>query len=185
MARDLVPLKVVIGLDPVTGHALYPEFNLIEADIRQNMDWSKYLDVHGGGMHYDKTCGHKEDSIDSPYGVQHCCFCVPASFATEALRLFPDVVSELTDVEFELFHDVKAHAHEPDETVDGEVLNSLSARKQLMEGRLQDTTALDADIDAALDPNNKEVAGVRKNVNKKWVDKKAVQGVNLVALPKV
>jgi hypothetical protein len=53
-----------------------------------------------------------------------------------------------------------------------------------MEGRAQSTAALDVEIDAALDPNNKTASGVKKNLNKKWADKKAVQGVTLVAIAK-
>lgn len=177
-ARNLVPLKLDVGIDPVTGFAEYPNFNLIFSVTRKGMDWSKYLDVHGGGMHYDKTCGHKDESVDSPYGHQICCMCVPQDFATEALNLFPDKVTTLTPAEFEVFHDVKAHAHEPDEKIDSDTLNGLNSQRSLKIAVAQDTTVLDAKIIKALDPNDAE-PGVTKNVRKKWSDIRSVQGITL------
>ncbi len=179
MARDLVPLKIDVGLDPVTGYADYPNFNLISTESRKGMDWSKFLDTHGGGMHYDKTCGHKEISADSPYGHQCCCLCVPQDFATEALDLFPDKVTAMTPAEFETFHDVKAHAHEPDENIDTDALNGLNAQRVLKLAVGHDVGVLDAKIVKALDPADKTEPGVKTNKSKRWADVKLLQGVNL------
>ncbi len=179
--RNLVPLQIEVGIEDETGHAKYPNFNLVSSVARKGMDWSKYLDAYGGGMHYDKTSGHKEESVDSPYGNQICCMCVLQDFATEALALFPDTVKAITPLEFEAFYDDKAHAHEPDENIDTEVLNGLNAQRTLKVALTQDTTALDVKIAKALDPTNKEEAGVKKNLRKKWLDVKAVSGVNLKA----
>ncbi len=178
--RNLVPLKLIVGLDPVTGFADYPNFNLISSETRKGMDWSKFLDVHGGGMHYDKTCGHKSEDVDSPFGTQICCICVPQNFATEALNLFPDTVKELTPVEFETFYDTKAHAHEPDETIDDQALNGLNAQRTLKVAVGQDVTALDARIVKALDPLDLTEAGVKKN-DKLWTAVKAKQGIEISA----
>ncbi len=178
MSRDLVALKLDVGLDAVTGFADYPNFNLISSETRKGMDWSKFLDVHGGGMHYDKNCGHRETG-DSPFGHQICCMCVPQNFATEALNLFPNTVSEMTPAEFETFHDVKAHAHEPDESVDEGILNGLNAQRTLKVAVGQDVTALDAKIVKALDPNDITEAGVKRNVKKKWADVKVLQEITL------
>ena len=50
MARDLVPIKVTIGTK-VDGSADYPNFtNLASVDI----EWSRYVDVHGSGWLYEK-----------------------------------------------------------------------------------------------------------------------------------
>ncbi len=177
--RDLVALKVIIKSDPLTGHALYPNFNLVTSATRNGLDWSKYIDIQGGGWHYDKTCGHKEESAESPHGEQIGCLCVPVAFATEALALFPNEVSKITTLEFEAFHDNKAHAHEDAEKVDTDTLNGLNARRQLMVVRNQDVTTLDAQIDAALDPLNQTEMGVRKNDTKMWKDAVKVNGINL------
>ena len=184
--RDLVALKLDVGLDPTTGYAAYPNFNLISTVTRQGMDWAKYLDVHGGGMHYDKGCGHKEVG-DSPYGHQICCMCVPQAFATEALDLFPDKVTEMTPAEFEIFHDAKAHAHEPDEQIDTDRLNGLAAQRSLMvatEKTAEDTAriaALDVVVVKALDPEDATESGVKRNLKKRWLDVKTAISVNLVA----
>jgi hypothetical protein len=177
--RNLVPLKLNVGIDPITGYALYPNFNLVSDSTRKGMDWSKYLDVHGGGMHYDKTSGHKEDSVESPFGQQICCMCVPQDFATEALSLFPDKVSAITPAEFETFHDVKAHAHEPDEKIDSEVLNGLNIQRSLKIAVSQDTAAIDIKISKALDPDDLTEPGVSKNTRKNWATAKKEQGITL------
>jgi hypothetical protein len=182
--RNLVALEINVGLDPETGYADYPNFNLISSATRQGMDWAKYIDAHGNGMHYDKTCGHKEDSAESPYGHQFCCLCVPKAFADEALALFPDKVRELTEVEFEDFHDNKAHAHESDENIATDVLNGLNARRTLMKALAQDTAQLDVKIAKALDPLDKTEQGVLKNDNRLWADSKAVKGIELKS-PKI
>jgi hypothetical protein len=65
--RELVAIRIDVGLDETTGHAKYPNFNKVTPATRKNMDWSKYIDVHGSGMHYNKTCGHQDDTAESPY----------------------------------------------------------------------------------------------------------------------
>lgn len=176
--RELVGLKIDVGQDEVTGHAKYPNFNKITPATRKGMDWSKYVDVHGSGMHYDKTCGHQDDG-DTPYGHQCCCICVPADFAAEALALFPDVVSECSDAEFETFYDTKAHAHESDDNVDTDVLNGLAAQRGLMDALGQDTTALDVKIAKALDPADDTERGVKTNANKAWRQVSAKRGITV------
>jgi hypothetical protein len=185
--RDLVPLKIEVGIDPTNGHAAYPNFNLISSVARKGMDWSKYLDVHGGGMQYDKTSGHQDDSAESPFGKQTCCIYVSQDFATEALELFPSTVTAMTPVEFEVFYDVKAHAHEPDEDIDTDRINGLNALRSLMvatEKTVADTdriAELDVVVAKALDPLDDTESGVKKNMKKKWADVKIATAVNLKA----
>lgn len=175
--RTLVPLKVRVGLHEFddglghkAGHAKYPNFNLIASNIRKGMDWSRYIDTHGIGLHYDKTSGHKEESVDSPQGQQWACMCVPAAFATEAVALFPGEVSIIPEAEFETFYNDKAHAHEPDEHVDTDVLQAIAAKEGV--GVAVPEKA------AAIDPLN-SARGIRKNTNKKWADFKVKAGVNI------
>jgi hypothetical protein len=184
MPRELVALKLDVGLDPQTGHAKYPDFNKISSATRKGMDWSKYIDIHGVGMHYDKICGHQDEGA-TPYGHQCCCICVPSDFAAEALLMFPDVVSKMTDIEFEAFHDGRAHAHEPDEHIDIDALNGLVARRNLMalvSKTAADTNAIaaiEAKITKALDPTDKTEAGVKINTNKTWAQVAANKGVTI------
>ena len=178
MVRELVGLKIDVGLNDVTGHAKYPDFNRVSSATRKGMDWSKYIDVHGSGMHYDKTCGHQEEG-DTPYGHQCCCICVPADFAAEALALFPKTVSPCSDTEFETFYDTKAHAHEAAENVNTDALQALAAQRSLMLSTGQDINALDAKIVKALDPEDDTESGVKANKKKTWAQVSANMGVTL------
>ena len=173
-----------VGINDVTGHAKYPDFNRISTATRKGMDWSKYVDVHGSGMHYDKTCGHQDEGV-TPHGHQQCCICVPADFASEALELFPEVVSPCSETEFAIFHDTRAHAHEPDENINTDVLNGLAARRNLMVAVAKTVVdndaiaAFDIKIAKALDPADNTESGVKANINKTWAQVSANKGIKL------
>ncbi len=177
--RDLIALKFHALLHTKDnkdkgwqiGHAKYPDFNQVSAEIRKGMDWSKYLDRFGIGMQYDKTCGHDEVNADSPFGQQCCVIAVPASFADEALALFPDELTELTPAEFETFYNDKAHAHEPAELVDTDVLEAIAQKEKLSLPVPEKADAIDPETDAR---------GIRKNHNKLWADKKIKGDTNVV-----
>lgn len=183
---ELVGLKFQVGLhtedDPARGvkigHAKYPNFNLVSSNVRKGMDWCTYIDVHGIGMQYDKACGHQEDSVESPFGEQCCVIAVPPDFATEALNMF-DFITEMTEAEFEDFYNNKAHAHEDAESIDTDALIGLKARKDLMVDQGMNVTAIDAQIQKALDPNDITEMGVRKNSNKTYADVKVGKGVSI------
>ncbi len=174
--RDLVALKFNVGLHTVEtenhkiGRAKYPDFNQVSFVIRKGMDWSVYIDAFGIGMQYDKVCGHKEEG-DTLFGQQCCVIAVPQDFATEALALFPGDLTQLTPVEFEAFYNDKAHAHEPVEHVDEDVLKAIKAKEDL-------AIAVPEKADA-LNPNT-ETRGIRKNHRKTWSDFKIKAGVNIV-----
>ena len=170
MARELVGIKVKIGLK-ANGHAKYPTFNDLPIVKASGMDWSKYVDVMGLGWHYDKTSGHKEETQDSPFGQQWGMLIIPEEFATQAVAVFPADVTRLTEVELEDFYDNKAHAHEPDELFDEQVLTGIKMKQDL-------GIALTTQQVKALDPND-DTPGIRKNKNKKWANKKSIVGVTI------
>jgi hypothetical protein len=184
---QLVGLKFQVGLHSSddasrgvkVGHAKYPNFNLVSSATREGMDWCKYIDVKGIGMQYDKACGHKEDSVDSPFGEQTCVIAVPEAFADEAVALFPGLVNEMTEAEFIAFYDGKAHAHEDEENIDTDALNGLKARRDLMVTQGMNTAAIDNKIKKALDPNNESERGVKKNKDKTWANVMASKGVSI------
>lgn len=175
--RDLVALKFssgiheVDGKDTKAGHASYPDFNQVSSATRKGMDWCRYIDTYGIGMQYDKTCGHKNESADSPYGHQCCVIAVPQDFATEALTLFPGELKQLTPAEFEAFYNDKAHAHEPAEHIDIDVLDAIAQKEKLGLAVPEKAAAIDV---------TKETRGIRKNHEKLWADKKVKAGVNIV-----
>lgn len=172
---DLVPIKIKIGSLP-NGYAKYPNFNQLQVVIDSGMDWSVYVDVEGTKWHYDKTCGHKEYSQDSPLGTQWGVLMIPAAFASQAIAMFPEDVSEITAVECADFYDNKAHDHEPDEILDSTVLEGIKAKQDL--GLELTTTQLDA-----LDPEN-DRKGIRRNKNKTCIEFLQNSNVNLVSLAK-
>ena len=169
--RNLVPIKIKVGLHPDSGNAKYPNFNLITTTVRKNMDWSHYIDRYGIGMHYDKTSGHKDDSVDSPYGQQWVCTCVPEDFAIEAANRFPNEVSIVHESEFTSFYNTKAHAHESADNVDLEVLQTIKVKKDLGLTTPEETNAVN---------RNHPALGIRKNPNKKWSDFKNKTGIIIV-----
>ena len=166
---ELVPIKIKIGLKP-NGNAKYPDFNSMPAIKSYGGDWSNYVDEMGLSWHYDKTCGHKEDSLDSPKGQQFGMLVVPEAFALEAIARFSDVCSRLTELECEDFYDNKAHAHEADNIQDDRIITGLKDTLDLMErtGSIQgDVDKMKLKIQKALDPADAE-PGIKKNNKKKW-----------------
>ncbi|MCP3966533.1 MAG: hypothetical protein GY718_09300 [Lentisphaerae bacterium] len=173
---NLIAIKFQAGLhtedtkNHKAGHAKYPDFNKVSLANRNGMDWCKFIDAYGIGMQYDKGCGHKNHSLDSPVGEQCCVIAVPEAFATEALRVLPGLV-KLTPEQFEDFYDNKAHAHEDDEHVDKDVLETIATKETL-------NLPVPEKV-SALDPRSK-AKGIRENVNKTWRKRKAATGFKVV-----
>ncbi len=172
---NLVPIKVKIGLAS-NGYAKYPDFNLVSSSTRNNLDWAKYVDAYGLGWQYDKTSGHKEETVDSPFGQQWGVLIVPKEFADSAISLFPSEVTKLDETELEDFYDNKAHAHEADEIVDEAALKVFETKEAM---KVTLTTKEETLKAKALDPED-DTPGIRKNLNKKWADAKVKKGVTIV-----
>lgn len=170
MARQLVPLKVKIGLRP-NGQAKYPDFNSLAIVTASGKDWAKYVDIEGDGWHYDKKSGHKDDDAQSPVGTQWGVLLVPQAFADEAVVAFPAKVQIILEAEWETFYDNRAHAHEEDEEID---LGRLRAIEQKQRLSLPLTTQQQDAIDPA-----KDERGIRKNKRRKWADYKAQKGITI------
>ena len=176
---NLVALKFESGIRTVDdlkkghkkGQAEYPDLNQVSDVARKGLDWSAYLDVYGIGMQYDKTCGHKEHTVESPIGKQCCVIAVEQDFASEALALFPDRFIQLTPAEFESFYNTKAHAHEPDEHVDKDAIEAIEAKERL-------GLAVPEKIDA-INPKS-TTRGIRENKEKTWARKKACCGHEII-----
>jgi len=168
MKTDLVPIKVLLKRRP-TGEADWPNFNAIDSSIRDNQPWSKFIDSKGTGWFYDKI-----ENLGT--GADHgtACTLVPEDFANAAVVQFPDTVSIIDETEFETFYDQRAMVRMPTEFLDTDVLQGITARKQLED--LEVAPAPSAEIVAArakcLDPSEQNYRGIRKNLKKKWVDAK-------------
>ncbi len=205
---DLVALKVKIGLRPnghedhpdfnqidseietrLNEIDLIPPADMtpeIEAErttimgqrIRKGMDWSYYIDKHGMGWHYDKSCGHKEHRVeaktdtDSPMGMQWGILMVPKDFADAAMIKFPAVCSKLTEAQLTDWYDKRCHAHESNEKVSIHILEVIKAKEDA-------GATLTAEDIAARDPND-PTPGITKNRNKHYVDFKADRKIRIV-----
>jgi len=166
---DLVALKVRIG-QRANKRAEYPDFNALA--VVKGQDWSHYVDMVGGGWHYDKVAGHDVEEAGSPRGTQWGCLLVDEDFANQAVAAFPSVCSIIPEAEFADFHDNRAHAHEPEVNEDLDAIQNLTNRRALGEVIPQ------AEIDKALDPDD-PTPGRRRNTGKTWAARKAAMGVTI------
>jgi len=177
---ELTAIKVKIGLN-VNGSAKYPSFNNLPVVKAAGMDWAKYVDTQGLGWHYDKTSGHQDETADSPRGQQYGVLIIPEQFAVEAEAAFPSECTRINEIELQDFYETKAHAHEPDDNIDEQVINSLQATLNLMEktgAKPAELTAMKAKIKNAMNPNHQE-PGIKRNKRKKWVDMKLNTNVTI------
>lgn len=158
---DLVPIKVKIGLR-ANGHADHPDWELLplarSSSVKSHMPH---------GWVYDKSCGHQESGPGSPLGMQWGALLVSADFAEQAKSQFPALITELTEAEFETFYNEKSRAHMPTERIDTDRLVGLKAQRDLLIAIEQSTTAIDAEILKALDPDD-DTPGVKRQKGKTW-----------------
>lgn len=163
---DLVPIKIILRRR-VNGNADYPEFNKIDPKIRHDMAWSIYIDAYGVGLHYDKI-----ENLGTGHDFGVACTLVPEDFAIAA-SIHPDfkgVVSIISEAEWEEHYNNRAHAHEPDDILDTEVLQGIIARRTLEDiGELDPPSEeLKARRKKALDPKNKKARGIRMSDRNTW-----------------
>lgn len=171
MARELVAIKVKIGLKP-NGHADYPNFNILQSVIDSGMDWSKYIDVFGTGWHYDTKFGHVDDDVSSPIGFQWGVLLVPKIFAQQALAAFPTVITELSESQLETFYDNNIAYRLPSEQFDNDILAGIKIKQDMGIALTQDQTD-------ALDPT-KPNPGIVTNPDKTWATFKAKKALTIL-----
>lgn len=169
---ELIPIKVKIGLRP-NGHADYPDWSKLP--LAKTTDPASHM-FHG--WQYDKTSGHKESAIDSPYGMQWGVVLVTVQFAAEAVVKFPAIVNVMTEAELETFWDEKAHAHMSAEQIDTDALQGLKAERDLLVDLGRSLTTVDETIARALDPNDPS-RGKQKDHLKTWKLAKVRLGVTI------
>ena len=87
-----------------------------------------------------------------------------------AIMAIPELASQhkiLTEEELAIFWDTKHAVEQDDDIVNEVVLTKLKVRRDLMATLGKNTASIDAKIEKALDPNDKE-AGVKANEEKTW-----------------
>lgn len=169
---DLVPLKVTIGLKTEKKkrfHA-YPPFNELPEALRDGMDWSYFVDQHGG-WHYDKVSGHNEEDAESPRGVWHGMLLVPEGFANEAISRWPEQCSILNEAQAERFYEDRVTVNQPEIQEDAEALQIIAAKHGAGIAETEDDKA-------ALDPDNPR-RGRTRNKTKKFADMLTHRGLKL------
>lgn len=177
---DLVPIRMVIKYSG--GGFVYPDFdNAVPAEDRFQLPFSKMPTIVGG-PHYDKPCGFGQvDEYNDDPMTYFAAMLVPPEFAIKAVDEFPDTVSVMTEAEFATFHDDRAHAHEPAERIDADVLTGIRARYGIRPDVAVDSVdraTLTADERQALDPDH-PAPGIRKNKEKRWADRKLRCGITI------
>ena len=175
----LAPIKVKIGLRP-NGHADHPDWTQLPSFSTQELVKAAVP----FGWVYDKASGHSEartgaDDWDSPVGFQWGCLLVTKAFSDEAIAIFPTLISKLSEAEYQDFYDNKAMRHLPENKVDVETLQALQIELDLKEKLVQDTTALKAKIAKAIDPLDDTEPGIKKSMDRKWVDLKTKRGITI------
>lgn len=176
--RELAAIKVVIGTKQTgaqAGHHQYPDFGQLATVRGSGLDWSRYVDLHGEGWHYDNVSGHRDDDADSPFGHQFGMLLVPVEFAEQAAEKFPGVVTRLSEAECKAFYETRVTVHVPANIDDPGRLQAIAAKRQLGMAETQD------DIDA-LDPDNPS-PGITKNPRKTWAGFKKKCGLTLKTPP--
>ena len=168
--EDLVPIKVKIGLNSA-GQADYPNFNSMQTVQNAGMDWSKYIDVHGTGWHYD-CCGHQEEEVESPRGEQWGMILIDKAFADEAITRYPDKVEKLTETKAKKFYEENVSREMPDEEIDEAVVTSIKLKQDL-------GLPLTQQQQDAIDPTKPE-RGIKVNENKTFAGLKAKKGIKIV-----
>lgn len=174
MTRSVIPIKVKIGLRP-NKHADHPDW--YKLPLAANEDPASHMFF---GWKYDKTSGHQEFSPDSPVGMQWGMVLVSPKFAKEAKEVFPDLITELTEAEAEIFWNTKAYAHVPENRADTNTLQGLQAELALRKELHLDTVPLKTKIAKALDPDDPE-PGLKKNKDKNFTDAKQHLDFKIVA----
>lgn len=174
--RDMLPIKVKIGSRP-NGHADHPDWTRLQI-VKSSGLGTMYKPDLMGGWKYDKTCGHADDTPESPAGVQYGMLTVSPEFAYEAISVFPDKVSIMTEAEAEDFWDNKAMAYISENKTDSNELVSLKSEYDIRKILGQNTADLEAKMSKAIDPRD-DAPGLKKRKNKKWSDAKANYGVSV------
>jgi len=170
--QTLVPLKVKIGLR-ANGHADHPDWQKLPLALEESP--ADHMVI---SWKYDNTSGHKEETPDSPFGMQWGMIMVTDKFATEAVATFPELVTVMTEAEAKAFWEDKHTFNIPENKTDNDVLQALQTELSLKESLGQDTVELKAKIEKAIDPTDTE-PGIKKRPDKTWDDAKSNLGVTI------
>jgi len=183
MPRLLVPLKVLTRRtyprrsDGSTS--VFPDLNALPPEVRGGLGYGVYLTSIGS----DWICHNKTVNLGTGADHGEWVALVPRAFAQAAVSQFPSDCEVLTETELQTLYDNDYGAYQPDLVRDGAELEALKAERELLLARSRPTDAIDAEIDAALDPDNPR-SGVRRGpVARTWAERKQRLDVEVDVLP--
>ena len=175
MKSDLVPIRIVFGRRD-DGSAAYPDFNEVPVEIRRGLKWSHYMDTYGTGMSFRD----KVENLGTGHTQGRIVTCVPKDFAEDAAQRFEEV-EIISEAECRRFYEERCTVYEHEELVDNEVLQGIKTQIDLEDRGLISPPDGERKTsrDKALDPKHHRVAGVRRNVKKKWAGLKRELGISI------
>lgn len=168
---NLAALRVKILLNPTSRRAKYPPFNTLPIVQASGLDWSQYVDHDGMGWIYDRI-GHRDDTVQSPFGQQWGVLLIPAQFAIEAVAAFPAACQQLTEAQLQSFYDNDHAPNIQDEEIDLDILHKIALKQQL-------GVTLTTQQTNAINPAHPE-RGIRPNWRKTWAQFKTRRNITFV-----
>ena len=176
--KEGVPILVEIGLKSLPNgevrHA-FPDWQLLPL-----AKTGKVTDHQIVKWRYDNSCGHDDESPDSPRGTWLGMMIVTEQFADEAVAMFGDVVTVMAEAEAQAFWETKAHGHIPTNRTDVAAMQGLKAEHdlQVILANTEAVAEVKTRIAKALDPDDPE-PGLKKTPDKTWADAKKVRNFTI------
>lgn len=160
---QLVPIKVKVF--KTKDGLKYPDFSILKS-VDANNSNNITRGIHGEQIKTDENY---------KYAIK---FCIP-EFADEAIKMFPDRVTKMTDEEAKNFWENNVKSEEPEKIYNNDVLSNLKIERDLLVSTNKDTTEIDAKITKALNPDDDE-PGIISNKEKSWDLKKIKDNIEIV-----
>lgn len=161
---DLVAIKVTLRrtnedgsrrVDQNGNPTVWPSFRELPKDVLKGRKPQEFIDQDGTGwMH------NRQENLGTGHAFGEAVALVPEDFANAADGVVDSCVV-LTEAQAKTFCDTKHFAGLETEARDNDVLTALNSERALLVATSQSTTAIDAKIAKALDPDDPE-PGVRK-----------------------
>lgn len=174
MIMKVVPIKVKVGV-MLDNRPKFPDWQMLPIAEKKSPVEEMYFE-----WMFDKT-GYKENTSHSPYGMQWAIRLVSKKFAKQAIDVFPEEITVLTEKELEEFWNTRITFHLPDQLHDADELVALNARLNIMKLIDSDQTEVRGRIEKALDPDDPAL-GVRKHPFKKWEDFKKKNNIEIISV---
>lgn len=170
----VVPIKVKVGIT-LNGQPKFPDWQLLSMAEKKSPREEMFFQ-----WMFDKI-GYKENTPDSPYGIQWAIRLVSKKLAKQAAEIFPKEITILTEKQLEEFWETKITAHFSDQVHDHEELIALNARFSIIKQLGNDEIEIRERIKKALDPDDPAV-GVCRHPFKKWQDFKKKNYIQIISM---